>query len=157
MSGDVREATERMFRYGADLVALWIEFVNSTMANGEVLRSLGASWQAAARGVGAPLPAGEGMAPISVSVEVCSSRPVRVSLDLKSNVGGRALATYGLRAPEMEKAPLTDVAFGVGPIGGLPQLRLRVPEGQPPGRYTGVVVDRHSGELLGTLTAEMSD
>lgn len=156
MSGDLREATERMFRYAGDLAALWIEFVNSAVANGDVLRSLSTSWQAAASGAGGPFPTGQGAVPTSLSVEVCSSRPVRVTLDLKPNMAGRSLATHGLRAPEVEKPPLTDVAFEPGPNGGLPRLRLRVPEGQPPGLYTGVVVDKHSGELLGTLTAEMS-
>lgn len=157
MSGDVREATERMIRYGGDLVALWIEFVNSTMANGDFIRSLGASWQAAARGVAVPFPADQGMAPTSISVDVCSIRPVRVTLDLKPNAAGRALATHGLRAPEVEKPALTDVTFEAGPDGVLPRLRLRVPEGQPPGLYTGVVVDKRSGELLGTMTAELSE
>lgn len=157
MGGDVRETAERVIRYSADLVALWFDFLNSTMANGDVLRAFAASWQAPASGSPATPPAGAGANTTPVSIEICSSRPVRVTLDLKTSAAGRPLATHGLRALEAEKPALTEVTFEPGPDGGLPSLRLRVPEGQPPGLYSGVVVDRRSGELLGTLSALMNE
>jgi len=154
IGGDMREASERMVRYSADLLALWFDFVNSTMANGELMRNLSASLQGARPPADATRPAA---APTSVAVELCSIRPVRVTLDLKAHAAGRPLATHGLRAAEIDKPPLTDVGFERAADAAPLVLRLRVPETQPPGLYTGVVIDKQSGELLGTLTAQVTE
>lgn len=156
ISSDVREASERVVRYSADLLALWFDFVNSTMANGDLMRNLAASWQGARPATGDP-PAAQAARPTSVAVEICSSRPVRVTLDLKANATGRLLATHGLRAVEAEKAPLTDVSFEPAVDGTPVVLRMRVPEAQPAGLYTGVVIDKQNGDLLGTLSAQVSE
>lgn len=155
MTGDLREASERMVRYSADLVALWLDFVNATMANGDVLRSLSAAWQP---GAAAPPSTPEhGAATTGFAVEVSSNRPVRVHVDVKTGAAGRALAAHALRALEEEKPALTDVAFEPGRDGSPLTVRLRVPDGQPPGLYTGVIADRQTGEPVGTLSARLSD
>jgi hypothetical protein len=155
MTGDVREATERLVRYSADLVALWMEFVNTSMANGDLLRTLSAAWPQPA--AGAPPEATDAGAATAFAIEIASTHPVRVTFDLKSSAAGRRLATHGLRALEVEKPPLTEIAFETDWAGGPVALRLRVPEGQPPGLYTGVVIDQQSGEPLGTLTARLAE
>lgn len=155
MTGDLREASERMVRYSADLVALWLDFVNSTMANGDLLRSLSATLQPGA--AAPPSTAEHDAATTGFAVEISSNRPVRVSVDLKTGTTGRALAAHALRALEEEKPALTDVAFEPGRDGSPLTLRLRVPEGQPPGLYTGVIADRQTGEPVGTLSARLSE
>jgi hypothetical protein len=155
MTGDVREAAERLMRYSADLVALWMEFVNASMANGDLLRTLSSAWPQPAAGAAAQPTNGGG--PTALAVEIASTRPVRVHFDLKPCAAGRPLATHGLRALEIDKPPLTEIAFETDRAGGPVALRLRVPEGQPPGLYTGVVVDQQSGEPLGTLTARLAE
>jgi hypothetical protein len=155
IGGDMREASERMVRYSADLLALWFDFVNSTMANGELMRNFSASLQGARPPAEATGPAAA--ASTSVAVELCSIRPVRVTLDLKAHAAGRSLATHGLRAADIDKPPLTEVGFERAADAAPLVLRLRVPETQPPGLYTGVVIDKQSGELLGTLTAQVSE
>lgn len=155
MTGDVREATERLVRYSADLVALWMEFVNASLANGDLLRTLSAAWPQPGAGAAPGTPAAG--APTAFDIEIASTRPVRVSVDLKPGAAGRCLATHGLRALESEKPPLTEIAFATERAGGPAVLRLRVPEGQPAGLYTGVVIDQQSGEPLGTLTARLAE
>ena len=154
MSGDVREATERMVRYSADLVALWLDFVNATFGNGDLLRSLSAGW-APNGGTPAAPPPPTVRAP-AVAIEVASRQPLRVSLDLQPGAAARPLVVQPLRALAPEIAALTDVAFVQGGDAGPPTLRVRVPEDQPPGVYAGAVVDGDSGEPLGTLTARVS-
>jgi hypothetical protein len=154
IAGDVREATERMIRYSADLVALWMEFVNSTMGSGELLRPLAAAWQQ--RGDG-QRPASEPGATAAVAIDVCSSRPVRVSVDLKPGAARRPLVVHGLRAVQADKPVLTEVTFEPAREGEPATVRLRVPEGHPAGLYTGVIVDQQSGEPLGTLSARVSE
>jgi hypothetical protein len=153
MTGDVREATERMVRYSADLVALWLDFVNATFGNGDLLRAFSAGWPPAA-GTAAPMPAA---APPAVSIEIASRRPLRVSLDLKPGATARPLAAHPLRALEADTPALAELTFERGGDGGSLALRIRVPEAQPAGIYTGVVVDRGTGEPLGTVTARLSD
>ena len=154
ITGDLREAGERMVRYSADLVALWLDFVNSTMANGDLLRNLTASWQQAA---GAPSNPPHHGSTASFAVEVCSSRPVRVCFDLKDGAAGRPLASHGLCALEPEKPRLADVAFETGSNGGPLLVRLHVPADHPAGLYTGVVVDAETGAPLGTLSAHVAE
>lgn len=153
MSGDVREAGERLVRFSADLVALWMDFVNTTMANGDLMRGMTAAW---APPGAAAAPASAPPAAAAVTVEVQSSRPLRVSVELKPGGERRALATHGLRALEPDKPALDDVAFVADRDSAGPVLRLRVPDGHPPGVYSGVVLDAQSGEPLGTLTARLS-
>lgn len=149
ITGDVREASERMVRYSADLVALWLDFVNTTIGNGDILRALSAAWQPGA----APAPAAEAAA---MPIEICSSRPLRAHLELKPGAAGRPLAVPGLHALEADKPPLTAVTFEPAGSEGGACLRIRVPDGQAAGRYAGVVVDQQSGEPVGTLSVRLS-
>jgi hypothetical protein len=154
MSGDMREAGERLVRFSADLVALWMDFVNTTLANGDLMRGMTAAW--APSGTAAAPPSAAPPAGV-VAVEVQSSRPLRVRVELKPGGERRALATHGLQALEPDKPALVDVAFVADRDSDRPVLRLRVPDGQPPGVYSGVVLDARSGEPLGTLTARLSE
>jgi hypothetical protein len=65
--------------------------------------------------------------------------------------------THGLRAVDPGKPPLTEVAFIAAQGHGPPTLRILVPDDQPPGIYSGVIVDRESGETRGTLTVGIAD
>jgi hypothetical protein len=154
MTGDVREATERMIRYSADLFALWLDFVNSTVTNGDFLRTLAAAWQP--RAGGHPTSAGPG-APAAMAVDIRSARPVRVCVELKPSAAGRPLALDALRAMRRDTPPLTDVKFEPNGDAGQVALRLCVPDGYPAGVYTGVVVDEESGEALGTVSARLAE
>lgn len=154
MGSDLREASERMVRYSADLVALWLDFVNTTFANGDLLRSLSAGWPPPAGAPSAPTPTA---AAPSVPIEISSRRPLRVSLELKEGATTRALVVYPLHAVAGGVSPLSDVRLEREGEHGALTLHIGVSDAQPAGTYTGVIVDRATGEPLGTLTARLAE
>jgi hypothetical protein len=87
----------------------------------------------------------------AVSIELISSRPVRVSLELREHSEKLPLVSLGLRAVDPDKQMLTDISFVADDNGEGRRLRIRIPEGQPPGVYSGVIVNRDTGEARGTL------
>jgi len=153
IGNDLREVAERMLRYYADLSALWFEFLGSMVGNTGLL---GSSF-----GPGRPKTelssmGGSAGGPTAVSIEVVSSRPTRTTLDLRPPVDCVRLSAQDLRAVEPGKPPLTDVAFEPVSDGGL-VLRIRVPDTQPAGIYTGALVDRDTGQPRGTLSVSLAE
>jgi hypothetical protein len=62
----------------------------------------------------------------------------------------------GLHAVDSDKPGLTDITFSPAKVDGRRKLRVFVPVNQPAGSYSGVIVDRETGELRGTLTVRVS-
>jgi hypothetical protein len=87
-----------------------------------------------------------------VTVEIASTRMTRLTVDLASNTGPGTLAINGLHSLEAGKPPVTDISFAHEANSNRAVVRLRVPDGQPPGTYNGVIVDKDSGEPRGTIT-----
>jgi len=155
MGNDVREVAERILRYSADLSALWFEFLVSMVGSTDVtdlLRTLFRQPTGKPEATAAPDSTGTA----AVSIEIVSSRPVRVTLDLRPEARGRSLCAQDLRAPESGKPPLTQVTFEHAPGGGASTVRIRVPDTQPPGTYSGAVIDRDTGDPRGTLSVRLA-
>jgi hypothetical protein len=95
-------------------------------------------------------PAGAGTA---LAVEVASRLPAEVSLDLNAGVEGRVLGVHDLRAPDPDLPPITPVELA-RTSGGW-RVSVRVGPAQPPARYSGVVFDRESGDVCGTLSVHV--
>ncbi len=55
-----------------------------------------------------------------------------------------------LRAVDPEKPRLTDVRFQRASGGEPARLRIRVPSGQPPGVYNGLIIDEQTSRPVGT-------
>ncbi|HSP99393.1 MAG TPA: hypothetical protein VL049_19395 [Candidatus Dormibacteraeota bacterium] len=148
MGGDAQELGERLLRSTTDAMALWFELLTGVFGRADLLRPF-------AREATAP-----GHAPVAVptavSVEVASARPARVTLELQPNCAAHPLAAFELRALDASKPPLSDVAFDADPSGKLVSVRVHVPDGQAPGVYSGVVVDRESGQPRGTLSVRVA-
>lgn len=158
MGNDVQELLERMVRYYTDLGSLWGDLANSLVANPDLLGNLfrrGQS-QAAQPVNGASANGASTTVPLSVSIEVISARPTQVTLDLQPQSEGLPLATSGLHAGDPQKPPLTDITLEPGLDMGRLLLRIRVPEGQPPDVYTGVVVDKGTNLPRGTLSIRIA-
>jgi len=148
MGSDTQEIGERFMRSSADALRLWFELLTALFG-----RDL----------FGAMLPggqrpdAGTARAAGRIAVEVASVRPARVTLDLQPGSAGRALLVHGLHAVDPTATPLTDVAFDMDPSAEMVGVRVRVPEGQAPGLYAGVVVDRETGEPRGTISVRVAE
>jgi hypothetical protein len=143
----VRELFERIVRFQNEMLPLWIE------ALGTFVRSEASATTPPAKGNATPHANGTPPStPTTISLEIISTRPARVSLELSQSAGGRELMTHGLRAVDPNKPPLNDISFLPSRDPGRETLRIRLTEDQPPGIYSGVIVDREKGEACGTLS-----
>lgn len=144
---NLQQLGEIMLRYSTEMMPIWLEMARTLVTSGAALSG----------GIpSSPSPSPGGISP-SVSIELASKHPVRVWVDLRSNVDPRSLVVLGLRTVDSEKPELTEVALVPPSNGGPPTLRVRVPDNQPSGVYSGVVVDRNTGEPRGTLTVTVVD
>lgn len=145
MGRDAQDLGVRLARYSGDAWALWLD----------LLRSPFVGWDPA-RGSFRPFAASEPHNGAGVAIEVLSARRARVDLHMEPGSDVRRLAALELCSTDAKKAPLKQVAFEHEPGGGV-TLSIRVPDGQPSGVYSGVVVDRESGRPLGTLSVRVTE
>jgi hypothetical protein len=151
--GDRKELIERLLHFYTDLGSLCFELMESIIRNpgvGDLLR---------------PQPNGSEPQPFSarpnngsaahaaaIPTEVTSVLPVRVTLSLDERSPAQcSLGVYELRALDPSKPPLKGISFERGADGGQ-TLHVRVPDDQPPGMYSGAVIDANSNEPRGTLS-----
>jgi hypothetical protein len=164
MGDGIQGLAERVFRDAADLLTMWLDMVNTVAGNADAARNGVHSGQPpdgrsfpGVNGRGTSTMAAGSSHGTVVAVEIVASRPTQVTLDLYPRSEGSVLVTHGLRAVDPGKPALTDISFGAGPGGGPTRVRICVPEGQPPDLYTGVVVDKHTGQVCGTLSVQIAE
>jgi hypothetical protein len=143
---------ERMLRFQAEMLPLWIETLNTLVKVDPAQNGYAPSSVAWPLSNGAPK--AETMA---VTIEVVSLRPVQVSVELRPNSEPQSLVALGLSAVDSGKPILKDISFVSDEVAGRIKLRLRIPESQPTGTYSGVIVNRESGETRGTLSVRIAD
>ena len=156
---DLEELAERLLRFTTSLIPQRTE-VEGVLAWGrDFLRGLLSQWapnlsdDVANDGA---LPDGDrNPGDSNLSVEVVSSRPIRVTLDLRAHSGRVALMGEGMRAADSGSPPLGDVTFVDADGDDCLVVRIRVADDQPAGTYTGVVTDAQSGEHCGTLSVRV--
>lgn len=90
-----------------------------------------------------------------LSVEIISTRPTHVTLDLRAGSEPDALAISSLHASDPHNPPLSDVAISRNHGEGHVAVRIRVSPEQPSDVYSGPLIDGSSGELRGTLTVRI--
>jgi hypothetical protein len=151
---DIQKLLERIFQSVSDLVPFWVELFNTLAASGlsrfstAMQRSQAKS--AAANGVADTAPPGQ------IPIEITSVQPARVTLDLYPGAAAGELASYELHATDPRKPPMTEIEFVAGDSEQAGFVKIRVPPDQPAGTYTGVIVDRNSGQPRGTLMVQIS-
>ena len=151
MAGDLREVSDRAWRYVADLGALWTDYLGSLAGDGELMRKVFASWQPG----GVPPPAAANGSAPDVAIDVSCDRAAQVSLDLRCPDARAVLTCQPLRALAGDPPALTDVVFTRAPDASL-TVRIRVPEAQPAGVYIGAVVDAATMQSRGTLSVRLA-
>ena len=140
----LQEVIDRILRYQAEMLPLWLDLFGSL---GRVDAFRMSNVPAASR----PISNGD-RPPQNVAFEVSSRRPVEVSIDLDSEFTHTALVTPGLYSLERNKPSLTDIRFTPGKGARRAKLQVRIPDRQPPGLYSGVVIDPKSEQTRGTLS-----
>ncbi len=76
-------------------------------------------------------------------------------LDLRPAAGEAALEVTDLRAKDPTAAPLTGVTVAAAADPPRTIARVSVPHGQPPGLYTGLVLDAATNLPCGTLAVRV--
>ena len=161
MAGDAQELAARMAQFASDFTALWFEMMQVGMSNvGRwPLPPFDGSGVAAGRSPAPPpaappsaAPAAEPPPPVRVKVVVTSPYPTEVSLDLRNGGAAQRLVAQSLRAVDEATPRLSDVAIEDGGEDAPMTLRIRVPDGQPPGVYNGLIIDAETGKPMGTVS-----
>ena len=143
---------ERMLRFQAEMLPLWIETL-ATLVKVDPARN----GHAPASDVWPRSNGAQKADTTAVIIEVVSLRPVQVSVELRPNSEPQSLVALGLSAVDSAKPILKDISLLPDEVAGRIKLRLRIPESQPPGTYSGVIVNRESGETQGTLSIRIAD
>lgn len=148
----VPDLLSRIARSYGEMLPIWLELAGSLVRVDRPPASVPRAWD-----VGTSANDVQNNGSKAVALELVSRRPVRVSLELREPPNGVLLTTHGLRAIDPDKPPLTDVSFVPGGTNGCGSLRIAIPDGHPSGLYSGVIVDRETGESRGTLSIRIAD
>jgi len=89
----------------------------------------------------------------AVRIEVISSQPNEVALDLKALPPGVALSIPPLRSLNSGGLELNDIRLQTE--GSKYVLRVRIPDSHPGGLYSGLIVETRSGEPCGTIAVRV--
>ncbi|MBV8055502.1 MAG: hypothetical protein JO071_09720 [Deltaproteobacteria bacterium] len=147
----IQEVIERTLGSWRELLPLWLEAV-ATAVTIEPLRMPPTPPPAMPNGENRDASAGGGAS--AIAIEMMSIRPVTVSIDLRENSDQMPLAALGLRAVDRSKPELSDIGIEPDVAGGI-KVRICVPQSHPAGTYSGVIVNRETGESRGTLTVRV--
>lgn len=151
-SDNLQDMLERMLRFQSEMLPLWIETLATLVKVDPARNGSAATREAWTSRNGGPNPD-----TMAVTIEVVSLRPVQVSVELRPNSEAQSLVALGLNAVDPGKPALTDITLVPDEVPDRIKLRLRIPESQPPGTYSGVIVNRDSGETRGTLSIRIAD
>jgi hypothetical protein len=131
------------FRTWTNLLTTWADLMGPLFARG-----MPNPWGPAAAPSETPAQA------LRLVLDVASSRPLEVELDLQPSGPGTELAVQDLRAFEDGKPPIAGARLE-RLEGDRLRIHLRVPQEQPGGVYAGVVYDPRRRERLGSLTVRV--
>jgi hypothetical protein len=148
-SGSVQDLGQSMLRALSDSVSLWLEFMARSMGAGTPPprpSSPPADTSAA--------PSTESHGGLRVAVEVESTRPTTVAVDLRPDVRGADLCVDRLHPRHRAGAPLTGVEIE-STDAEIPRIRLRIDPEHPPGVYDGVIVHKVSSLPAGTISVDI--
>jgi len=156
MDGNASEMAERIVRFYSDMGALWTEMLQSLTRTG-AMRDLimdsipGTSWQTGGASTQRNAPTDEHRSEIVVEINSPAPTGARVSVDLKYDKETSSMMMQPLHARDPDKPPLSDVHLIPAEDGWPPTLRVTIPEGQPHGTYSGVILAASTDEPVGTV------
>jgi hypothetical protein len=145
----LQELLQRMLRFQSELVPLWLDMIGN-LARSDVLSGAAAGLRNGTHTNGAAP-----REPHPVAIELRSGRPVRLTFETRGSARAADLASAGLHALEAGKPAIAGIALLPDEAGRWAKVTITIPDAQPAGRYSGVVVDRISGEVHGTLSIEV--
>jgi hypothetical protein len=159
---DPQKLTERMFQYASDLAGVWLEYAQAVgqapvpPGSEGPARAAPAAPHVGGFDIGSPSRADRASpVPPRVSIDVVASQRVELSVDLRPGAARCTLRVFDLRALDPELPRISGVTIEATPEDDRVLVRLELPEGQPAGVYTGVIVDHASHLPHGTLSVRV--
>src|SRR5262245_17627432 len=158
-SSDMQDLAARMTQYASDFVRLWVEMFQLAASGGLYGTGMpaNAGFPAAGKVVSpSETTHGNDMPPDTrVVIEVVSAQAIETSLELRPDASRRNLVVHALRAVDPDKPRISSVTFQPANDGEPARLRVEVPEGLPPGLYSGLLVEEQTNRPVGTLTVQV--
>jgi hypothetical protein len=173
-AADPQRLAERMYQYATDLASVWLEYTQMTtgampfatprsptpnaapVGGFDIGGTRAASTSPAAHAhdsrngaVGGP---GE---PPLISIDILSTVRAEVTVDLRPSVVSSTLSVHDLRAGDPGLPRIGGTTIEVDPADHRVLVRIRLPDGQPPGTYSGLIVDTRTNLPKGTLSVRV--
>jgi hypothetical protein len=158
ISADTADFVKRLMRFYTDIGSSCFEFIETLSRNASTQPAHEESHREPPNqsGPGSHAPPGNHVPSThNVPVEITSDVPTRVTVNLSGPVRYGRLGVQVLLALDMSSPPLHDVEFKKEQSQALPTLVIRIPKGQPEGRYTGTIIDFETNHPQGTLTIDI--
>jgi hypothetical protein len=170
---EVQQRMGMMFRQATDLARMWLDVVGTGFLAPPFSRAPGASPGSVSVGpfptnqpsAGAPPPGRpdppqppppQGSDQTALTIEMESTRRTDVSIHLRPQSSGLPLRMQDLRAPDPQAPRLTEVTIEGFPEEDRVVFRIRVPDDQPPGVYSGIILDERTSLPRGTLSVRIA-
>ncbi|MEP6652159.1 MAG: hypothetical protein ABJA82_02310 [Myxococcales bacterium] len=181
---DVQRLMERMLQYASDFTSVWFEMLNLATSTAAAARPGNPTPTPTPTAAGAgpfniggdvagahpkttsatspPSPtraevpnASTATSDTKVSVELKSRRRTTASVELRGGSAGLALIAHDLRAADAKAPRLRDVRLIPRPAEDRVIVKIRVPDTQPAGAYSGLIVDRDTSLPRGSITVRV--
>lgn len=156
LDGSASEMAERIVRFYSDMGALWSEMLQSLTRNG-AMRDLimdsmpGNGWRNDGASTEQETPPDKLRSEMVVEINSPVATGARVAVDLQGDKDMNSMMMQPLHARDPNKPPLADIHLIPPENGWPPTVRVTIPEGQPHGTYSGVILAAATDEPVGTV------
>ncbi|MGI9508831.1 MAG: hypothetical protein ACR2QJ_05730 [Geminicoccaceae bacterium] len=156
--GEIKPLLDRLLRTYGDLTNVWLEVLNATLGNTDILNTMLGKEQAEPNGsspkarADSPRPAEGSTNGISaVSFNIIGKGPIET--DIRFFGGGEATSfvVQDLRSREQAAPPLDDITLIQASNEAPARIVVKVPNEQPPGLYQGLILDQLTDAPIGSL------
>lgn len=155
---DLSEFLTRALHLTQDAGGLVLDFVEQIARNPALLSALsrGKQSQGPVEPDGATQTSSGGHAQL-MGVEIVTRRPAQAWAEMHPSATPFTPQTDALRSADGQAPPLAGIQFMPHPSGKGLMLRIEIPDDQPAGTYSGVVLDVDNHEPRGTVCVRIAD
>src|SRR5688572_30592481 len=154
MGNPMADLASRMMRHTADLFEVWFQMMD---VSGAARARPGFGTPATAPAPEAPAgPSNDAPSPsVGFAVQVESSRPATVAVDLRGAAPGAVLVAHALRSEDESLPRIKGVTVSTSLNGAPVVIRVPIPDSQPDGIYNGMIIDEATSLPVGTVSVRL--